>query len=134
MIQRHSVGALSAVFFISALSVCAQSSKVERGKYLTEEVAHCQVCHTRHLAGGELDRSAWLKGGVADAPGVARAIKAPDITSGGEIWKTWRENGMSRYLQSGRDPAGKGSSAHMPAYRLRPDDAEAIAAYLQSIK
>lgn len=121
MRRRYSILALFAT------SAFAQSTQVERGRYLTEEVAHCQVCHTRHLPGGEPDRSAWLKG--ADA-----ATDAPDITSGGEIWKTWGETGMSRYLQTGKDPAGRGTGAHMPAYRLRPDDADAIASYLKSLK
>lgn len=132
MSRRHSLYAVLGMPVLCALTAHAQSGKVERGKYLTEEVAHCQVCHTKHLAGGELDHAAWLKGGVADVPG--HASKAPDITSGGQIWKTWGEAGMSRYLQTGKDPAGKGSGSHMPAYRLRPDDAEAIASYLRSLK
>ena len=134
MIRKYSMYGLTGALVIGALTASAQTSRLERGKYLIEEVAHCQVCHTRHLAGGEPDRAAWLKGGIADVPGAGPASRAPDITSGGEIWKTWGAAGMSRYLQTGKDPAGKGSGAHMPAYRLRPDDAEAIASYLKSLK
>lgn len=119
---------------ICASSAAAQTGISERGRYLTEEVAHCQVCHTRRLASGEFDRAAWLKGGAATVPGAAATSKAPDLTSGGDLWKEWGERGMARYLETGADPSGKGSGAHMPAYRLRRDDAEAITAYLKSLK
>jgi mono/diheme cytochrome c family protein len=101
-----------------------QTSMRDRGKYLAEEVAHCQSCHTHRLADGEFDRSAALKGAGA----------APDITSGGALWSIWGEKGMTRFLTTGTDPAGKGAAAHMPAFRLRPDDAAAIAGYLKSLK
>ena len=134
MTQTRSVYAVLGALAIWAAPAAAQTSKIERGKYLAEEVAHCQVCHTRRLAGGELDRTAWLKGGVADISGAGLAGRAPDITSGGEIWKVWREDGMSRYLKTGKDPAGKSPGAHMPPYQLRPDDAEAVTSHLKSLK
>lgn len=118
------MGAAAALLPLSG----AQHTRLERGKYLTEEVAKCQECHTQRLQGGELDQAAWLKG--AGKP----VVTAPDITSGGELWKQWGENGLLRYLETGKDPAGKTAAAPMPAYRLRRDDAEAIVAYLKSLR
>lgn len=123
-VLKRFVSIAVAAAFIPVASAADSAGKAGRGKYLIEEVAHCQVCHTRRLADGGPDASAWLKGGT----------DAPDITSGGALWKTWGEKGMARFLQTGRDPAGASAAAHMPAYRLRPDDAEAIAAYLKSLK
>ena len=106
----------------------AQNGLVDRGRYLVEEVAHCQVCHSKRQLGAAPDRAVWLKGGTADGQ------YAPDITSGGEVWKAWGERGMTQFLRTGRDPAGKSAQMHMPPYRLRPDDADAITAYLRSLR
>jgi mono/diheme cytochrome c family protein len=115
---------LPAVAVLVSLAAGAQSGKTARGRYLTEDVAQCQECHTPRLANGKLDRSAWLKG----------SGRAPDITSSGAVWQRWGEKGMVQYLETGKDPAGASSTAHMPAFRLRPDDAEAIGAWLKSLK
>ncbi len=115
----------------------AQKSVIDRGRYLTEEVAQCQECHTRRLASGEFDRSSWLKGAklnFAPESGGRSSITAPDITSGGTLWRQWSEKGMLRYLETGRDPAGRIASPPMPPYRLRPDDAEAIVKYLATLR
>ena len=61
----------------------AASKEVERGKYLAEEVAQCQRCHTPKTAGGELDKAKWMKGATLDVQPL-EAIKgwhktAPDL-------------------------------------------------------
>jgi mono/diheme cytochrome c family protein len=109
----------------------AQSGKIGRGKYLTEEVAKCQDCHTQRLASGKLDKKAWLKG--ATPSGKSRVV-SPDITSGGDLWKQRGEMGMLRFLENGGHPEGTTAGAPMPPYKLRPDDAEAIVAYLKSLR
>jgi mono/diheme cytochrome c family protein len=121
-----------------ATSADAQSGHTSRGRYLTEEVAKCQECHTRRLITGQLDRGAWLKGAnldlVAENASVKSSLVAPDITSSGMLWKRWGEKGIIRYLETGRDPEGKSALAPMPAYKLRHDDAEAIVNYLKSLR
>ena len=37
---------------------------VERGKYIVENVAMCELCHTPRDEHGNPDRSRWLKGGA----------------------------------------------------------------------
>ena len=120
---RRVIGILTVVSLCPALA-CAQSGKAGRGKYLTEEVAKCQECHTPRLNGAELDRSRWLKG----------SSTAPDVTAGGELWKRWGESAMLQYLEKGIGPDGKSPLPPMPAYRLRHEDAEAIVAYLKTRK
>ena len=109
----------------------AQSGLVSRGKELTEQVAKCQNCHTPRTATGELDRDAWLKGSKTDASG--KPVYIPDITAEGNLWMLWGEKGMQQFLEKGTSPAGTKPSVHMPAYKLRHDDAEAIVAYLKSL-
>jgi mono/diheme cytochrome c family protein len=107
----------------------AQSGLVSRGKELTEQVAKCQNCHTRRTTTGELDKDAWLKGVTSDP-----SIYIPDITAGGNIWMEWGEKGMLQFLEKETSPSGSTPSVHMPAYKLRHDDAEAIVAYLKSLR
>jgi mono/diheme cytochrome c family protein len=125
---------IQTIVFLAALfagSGNAQNGKIGRGKYLTEEVAKCQDCHTKRLASGELDRKAWLKGATLSGKS---SVVAPDITSGGDLWKRRGETGMLRFLENGGHPEGATAGPPMPPYKLRPDDAEAIVAYLKSLR
>ena len=40
-------------------------SQLERGKYLVENVAMCELCHTARDENGKPDREHWLMGGPA---------------------------------------------------------------------
>jgi mono/diheme cytochrome c family protein len=133
MIRLKTKLATAVIAVMFAVAAQAQSGLVSRGRELTEQVAKCQNCHTRRTATGELDRSAWLKGGTSETPGKPAAY-APDITAGGNLWMLWGEKGMLQFLEKGASPAGIKASVHMPAYKLRHDDAEAIVAYLKSLR
>jgi mono/diheme cytochrome c family protein len=121
-------------------SVCcaAELSGVEYGRYLAEEVAKCGDCHTPRKANGEFDTSKRLKGAKLDALAPCdikdRGKKSPDLTPSGDLFRRWGAQGMVGYLKTGLDPEGHPAAAPMPAYKLRPHDAEAIVAYLESVK
>lgn len=130
---------LVAFLCASAVAACAaQSGAIAYGKYLVEEVAQCQECHTPRTKSGELDKSKWLKGATLDFQPTQQTGEwsnfAPDLTSSGELFARWREGGLVRYLETGAGPSGHASRPPMPAYKLRPHDAEAIVAYLKSLK
>ncbi len=116
----------------------AQENKIERGPYLTEEIGKCQDCHTPMMEKGELDRSKWLKGSVLGfqpvkpVPGWHKT--APDLTPGGGLWERWGEAGLVKFLTTGVGPRGNPADPPMPAYKLNQDDAEAIVAYLKSLR
>jgi mono/diheme cytochrome c family protein len=132
MIHLKTVLAIPLIAAMLPVAGQAQSGLVSRGKELTEQVAKCQTCHTPRTATGELDRAAWLKGSGSDPSGKPAYI--PDITAGGNLWMQWGEKGMRQFLEKGTSPAGTKPSVHMPAYKLRPDDAGAIIAYLKSLQ
>lgn len=115
----------------------SQTSLIDRGKQLVEQVAKCQDCHTPRTAAGELDTKAWLRGVPADpvksASGKA-SVHIPDITADGTLWVLWGEAGMLRFLEKGTSPSGATPSTHMPAYKMRHGDADAIVAYLKSLR
>lgn len=129
------VGLLSALPFVS--QGLAQSDKIARGKYLVEEVAKCQECHTPKTAEGQFDKEKWLKGAVLNVQPI-EPIKgwhktSPDLTKGSRLWSRWGEAGLVKFFTTGLGPSGKPADAPMPTYKMTPDDAAAIVAYLNSL-
>ncbi len=120
------------------LTCAAELDQVAYGKYLVEEVAKCQDCHTPRADNGELDATKWLKGATLDFE-PNRESKGwhktcPDITSSSRLFARWGEPGLVKFLETGVGPSGHAADRPMPAYKLRPADAEAIVAYLKSLK
>ncbi|HZR24714.1 MAG TPA: c-type cytochrome [Vicinamibacterales bacterium] len=122
---------------IATTSVHGQDAKVQRGKYLVEEVARCQECHTPKTDTGEFDKTKWLKGAKLEiAPiGTIKGWHAasPDLTSTSALWTRWGADGLTKFLETAKNPRGGGAGAPMPAYTLQHDDADAIVAYLKSL-
>jgi mono/diheme cytochrome c family protein len=121
----------------SPLTAFGQDAKLERGKYLVEEVAKCQECHTPKTATGEFDKSQWMKGatliGVPPAPVARWHQKSPDISSTSTLWTRWGVDGFSKFLQTAKTPTGSTAGPPMPAYTLKAEDADAITTYLKSL-
>jgi mono/diheme cytochrome c family protein len=60
---------------------------------------------------------------------------SPDITPGGRMWTRWGgEAAVIKYLTTGIAPNGKPADPPMPAYKMKPADAEAVVEYLKTIK
>ena len=129
-----------AIVLASAFGALGQdAAKIERGRYLVVEVGKCQDCHTPRTETGEMDKEKWLKGAVLDfAP--MKEVKgwhktSPDITSGSRLFGRWKEEGLVKFFTTGANPSsGKPADPPMPAYKLTPADAEAVVAYLKSLK
>jgi len=122
----------------AALGLGAEMDAVTYGKYLVEEVAKCQECHTPRLENGEFDKSKWLRGATLDFQ-PTQDVKgwhktSPDLTPGGRVFQRWGEQGVIKFLETGLGPRGNVADPPMPAYKLRQSDAEAIVAYLKSLK
>jgi len=113
------------------------TAQVERGRYIVEEVAKCQDCHTPRGEDGNLDKSRWLKGAVLDftpmKPVQGWHKTSPNLTPDGNLLKKWGEPGLVKYLTTGLNPRGNAADPPMPAYKLKPEDAEAVVAYLKSL-
>jgi mono/diheme cytochrome c family protein len=128
---------LSGLVAAAGITLRAQDAKVQRGKYLVEEVARCQECHTPKTGTGELDKAKWLKGAKLDVAPVATIqgwhATSPDITSTSAVWTRWGNDGVLAFLQTAKNPRGGKAGPPMPAYMLSHDDAEAIALFLKSL-
>jgi mono/diheme cytochrome c family protein len=123
---------------VGGVSLAGQEAAVARGKYLVEEVAKCQDCHTPRNEKGEPDAAKWMQGGplsfqpVHPVPGWRQV--ASDLTSTGRIWSRWGDDGFVKFMTTGLNPRGHAADAPMPAYKLTEEDARAVVAYLKSLK
>ncbi len=111
-----------------------QTGGVERGKYLVEEVARCQECHTPRTPDGDWDRARWLQGATIwyrpIEPVKDWAYSAPPLAG----LPSFSDADAMRVLERGMGPNGYPVRPPMHDYRLRHEDAAAIVAYLRSLR
>lgn len=112
----------------------ADSSVVERGKYIVESVAMCERCHTPRDENGNPERNHWLEGGPVQLkqtyPTPTWATREPRIAGAppgtDEQFITLLTTGISR--------TGAPPNLPMPPFRMTRQDAEAVLAYLKSLR
>lgn len=107
---------------------------IERGKYIVENVAMCERCHTSRDENGNPVRNQWLQGGPVQLkqtyPTPIWASREPRIAGAppgtDEQFITLLTTGISR---TGAPPLPP-----MPPFRMTRQDAEAVLAYLKSLR
>jgi len=116
----------------SAAAATAQSP-VERGKYLVEDVAMCQECHTPRDSNGELDHSRWLEGApiwIMPVHSTSNwAMRAPGLAG----FQGFTDEQGEMVLEKGVGPNGLAIQPPMHIYHMNHADAQAIIAYLRSL-
>ncbi len=111
-----------------------KGEKIERGRYLVEEIGQCGECHTPRDSRGQIDRSRWLMGAEVwfrpIRPVADWAYSAPPIAGLGSFT---RDQAL-KILETGIGPQGLPVRRPMHSYHMAPDDADAVVTYLQSLK
>jgi mono/diheme cytochrome c family protein len=111
-----------------------QSKLIARGKYLVANVAMCGDCHSPHdqqgreVSGRELQGAPLFFQPVQPVPGWVPV--APPIAG----LEGWTKSEAVRFLMTGIKRDGKPAAPPMPPVRLSRNDAEAVVAYLKSLK
>lgn len=111
----------------------AGDSQLEHGKYLVNNVAGCSDCHTPFTDKGMPDESKYLQGAslmfkpTVDIPWAA---VAPPIAG----LPMLSEKDAVEFLMTGKLPGGAMPRPPMPQFKLKKADAEAVVAYLKSLK
>jgi mono/diheme cytochrome c family protein len=111
----------------------APQSSIERGRYLVEDVAMCEECHTPRDAGGNLDESRRLQGAqIWIVPVHANpnwANNAPALAGFGG----YTDEQGAAVLEKGQGPNGETIRQPMHIYHMNHADAQAVIAYLRSL-
>ena len=112
----------------------ASSAQIERGRYIVENVAMCERCHTPRDENGNALQSKWLEGGPTQlqptynsplwAKIEPRIAGSPPGTDAEFI--TLLTTGVTRFHRPPNPP--------MPPFHMTREDAEAVLAYLKSIR
>ncbi len=114
---------VSAVGVACAVSrgAVAAPNDIARGEYLVTRVGLCSDCHGAKLQGAFLG---FMRPGMPVAYRAPKIAGLPQLTTAQAI----------RFLETGKLPNGKYARPPMPAFRLTPQDAAAVGAYLKSLK
>ena len=124
--------------FAAATTANAASSQAERGRYLVTVIS-CTDCHTPGALEGKPDMSRFLAGGDVgfQIPGLGTFVPpnlTPDKATG---LGSWTRQQLVAAITRGKDPQGRELAPVMPwrsFSHLTPEDADAIASYLMSLK
>jgi len=112
------------------------SDVLKHGEYLVSHVAMCGDCHTPRKSNGDPDQARLLQGATLDIVPRQKtdqwADESPDITGSG-LGREWSLDEMVKFFTTGVDPQGMKATPPMPAFRLQPSDARAVALYLRSL-
>jgi mono/diheme cytochrome c family protein len=134
--KRMGVFALSGVVWaaLALLGASAPAEKIERGRYLVERASMCIDCHTPMDAKGMPDRARWMQGSpIMFKPTVkvpAWADTAPSLA--GLVGYTDAQ--VVRALQTGVGATGNQLRPPMPGFRFSKEDADAVVAFLRTLK
>ncbi len=109
-------------------------SQIERGKYITHHVAMCVECHTPRDADGTLIPSRLFKGAPVPVtsppyPNVEWAFQAPDIAG-----LVGYDDEVELLMTGIVTRTGKPPRRPMPSFQMNQEDADAVVAYLKSLR
>ncbi|MDF3057848.1 MAG: Cytochrome c [Rariglobus sp.] len=118
----------------SQAGVVERITPQDRGRYLVERVGMCADCHSPRGPGGVFDQDRWLHGAplgfAATVPMPAWADYAPALAG----LNNYTDEQAIALLTEGKTIHGQPLRPPMPPYRFNREDAEAVVAYLRSLK
>lgn len=113
----------------------SRDAQWNRGAYLVQALTHCGECHTpRDMLGG-LERKQWLSGARMPVGDLIASNLTPDKTGLAD----WSAADIIDALETGSLPQGgtlggeMGEVVRNSTGKMRPEDRDAIAAYLKAL-
>jgi mono/diheme cytochrome c family protein len=105
---------------------------VARGRYLTNQASLCIDCHTPHGPQGPIMEQHLHGSPIPFKPTIDMpwADVAPRIAG----LMVFNEAHVRTLLTTGKRPDGSSPRPPMPPYHLNPEDADAIIAYLKTVR
>jgi mono/diheme cytochrome c family protein len=127
--------AIAALVVVSSGAAASKGqSQVARGEYLVKGIGQCGDCHTPFTMTGGFVMDKWLQGKKLEfgplIPIPMWADTSPNIAG----LSGWDKDKAIEFFMTGLAPNGQPARPPMPAYHMNREDAEAVVAYLQSLK
>ncbi len=118
----------------SSAAPAGNKTQIARGEYLVKAIGQCGDCHTPLTMTGGFVMDKWLQGKKLEfgplVPMPIWADTSPNI-AGLPGWDTEK---AVQFFMTGLAANGQPARPPMPPYHMNREDAEAVVAYLQSLK
>ncbi|MGC2111475.1 MAG: c-type cytochrome [Candidatus Korobacteraceae bacterium] len=120
----------------SGMAASGGSSKAQiaRGEYLVKSIGQCGDCHTPMNDHGEYVMDKWLQGTKLDFAPLAPVPNWADASPNIAGLIGWDQEKAIQFFMTGLAPNGQPARPPMPEYKMNRADAEAVVAYLRSLK
>lgn len=119
---------------LAAAGKSAGKQEIARGEYLVKVIGQCGDCHTPMDEKGKLIQAKWLQGTkLTFAPTVPVPNWADTSTNIAGL-SGWDHEKAIQFFMTGLAPNGQPARPPMPRYHMSRADAEAVVAYLESLK
>ncbi len=109
-------------------------AQIAHGEYLVKAVGQCGDCHSPMNDKGEFVMDKWLQGKKLEfwplVPMPAWTDTSPNIAG----LAGWDQTKAVAFFMTGLAPNGQPARPPMPQYHMNRADAEAVVAYLKSLK
>jgi mono/diheme cytochrome c family protein len=109
-------------------------AQIARGEYLVKAIGQCGDCHTPMNDHGQYIMTQWLQGKKLEfgplTPMPVWADTSPNIAG----LPGWDQEKAVQFFMTGLAPNGQPARPPMPEYKMNRADAEAVVAYLKSLK
>jgi mono/diheme cytochrome c family protein len=131
----QAAGTLGVTLALASSALAADASQIERGRYLTHDVAMCVQCHTPRDATGALVESEEFMGGTFPVgpprfiPEAAWCITTPRVAG----LPGFTDAEAIEFFMTGARLGRHQPKWPMPPFRMSRPDAEAVVAYLRSL-
>ena len=111
-----------------------KQQQIAHGEYLVKAIGQCGDCHSPMNEKGEFVPGKWLQGKKLDfaatVPMPVWADTSPNIAG----LAGWNHEKAIQFFMTGLAPNGQPARPPMPMYKMNRADAEAVVAYLESLK
>jgi len=127
--------ALCLVMAVSGLAASSGSkAQIAHGEYLVKAIGQCGDCHTPMNDHGEPDMAKWLQGTKLFFAPLQPVPNFADTSPNIAGLPGWDTGQAVKFFMTGLAPNGQPARPPMPQYHMNRTDAEAVVAYLQSLK
>ena len=112
----------------------AKQKQIAHGEYLVKAIGQCGDCHSPMNAKGEFIPGQWLQGKKLEFASIVAMQVWADTSPNIAGLPGWNHEKAVQFFMTGLAPNGQPARPPMPQYKMNRADAEAVVAYLQSLK